>query len=627
MTAYNGIIQIEVNHLANLMEVNQVKQEAEELSQTYLAFMGSSGHSVKIWVRFTRPDKSLPKNREEAEIFQAHAYRKAVSLYQPILSYSIELKNPALEQFCRQTYDPELYYNPDSTIMYMRQPMEMPSETTYQEAVQAETSPFKRLIPGYDSLETLSALFEVALNKACQSLSELQPGIYPRSDEDLKPLLVQLAENCFQAGIPEEETARWAIAHLYRQKKEFLIRQTVQSVYTIAKGFGKKSPLSAEQELELRTEEFMQRRYEFRYNTMTTVTEYRERNTFCFYFRPLSSRVRNSIAMNARLEGLSLWDRDVVRYLDSDRIPIFNPIEDFLFGLDVRWDGHDRIREIAARVPCNNRHWADLFYRWFLNMVAHWRQTDRKYANCTVPLLVGPQAYRKSTFCRSLLPPELQAYYTDRIDFSNKRDAEISLNRFALINMDEFDQNRVNQQAFLKHILQKPIVNVRRPHGTATQEMRRYASFIGTSNHKDLLTDTSGSRRYIVVDVTGPIDCSPIDYEQLYAQAMHDLYKGERYWFDPEDEKVMNESNQEFQVMPIAEQLFHEYFRAATEGEECEQFLAIEILEQVQHDSKIRVSDCNIIQFGRILQKNRVPSVHTKRGNVYRVVRIKAKRE
>lgn len=77
--------------------------------------------------------------------------------------------------------------------------------------------------------------------------------------------------------------------------------------------------------------------------------------------------------------------------------------------------------------------------------------------------------------------------------------------------------------------------------------------------------------------------------------------------------------------MPIAEQLFHEYFRAATEGEECEQFLAIEILEQVQHDSKIRVSDCNIIQFGRILQKNRVPSVHTKRGNVYRVVRIKAK--
>ena len=80
MTGYNGIVQIEVNHLANRTEVNRIKQEAAELTQTFAAFMGSSGHSVKIWLRFTRPDKSLPKDREEAEIFQAHAYRKAVSL-------------------------------------------------------------------------------------------------------------------------------------------------------------------------------------------------------------------------------------------------------------------------------------------------------------------------------------------------------------------------------------------------------------------------------------------------------------------------------------------------------------------------------------------------------------------
>lgn len=623
MTAYNGIIQIEVNHLANHMEVNRVKQEAAELSQTFAALMGSGEHSVKIWIRFTRPDGSLPQKREEAEIFQAHAYRKAVSLYQPILSYPIELKNPTLEQYCRQTYDPDLYYNPESTVIYMRQPLGMPSETTYKEAVQAETSPFKRLIPGYDSYNTLSALFEAALNNAYQSLSELSPRIHMRSEEDLKPLLIQVAKNCFQAGIPEEETIRWATAHFYTKKKEFLIRQTVQNVYTCEKGFGKKSPLTAQQELEFRTEEFMQRRYEFRFNTMTTMTEYRERNAFCFYFRPLTNRVRNSIAMNARQEGLNLWDRDVIRYLDSDRIPLYNPIEDFLFGLDIRWDGRDRIRELAKRVPCDNRHWPDLFYRWFLNMVAHWRQTDRRYANCTVPLLVGPQAYRKSTFCRSLLPPELQAYYTDRIDFSNKRDAELSLNRFALINMDEFDQNGASQQAFLKHIIQKPTINIRRPHGTATQEMRRYASFIGTSNHKDLLTDTSGSRRYIVVYLTGPIDCSPIDYEQLYAQAMHDLSKGERHWFDTEEEKVMTEHNQEFQVMSVAEQLYHEYFRAAEEGEEYEQLMAIEILEQLKRDSKMNVSICSIVEFGRILQKNKVPSVHTKRGNFYKVVRIK----
>ena len=66
----------------------------------------------------------------------------------------------------------------------------------------------------------------------------------------------------------------------------------------------------------------------------------------------------------------------------------------------------------------------------------------------------------------------------------------------------------------------------RRPNASAVESLRRYASFIGTSNHKDLLTDTSGSRRFIGVEVTGVIDVvRPIDYEQLYAQAMTALYK------------------------------------------------------------------------------------------------------
>ena len=66
------------------------------------------------------------------------------------------------------------------------------------------------------------------------------------------------------------------------------------------------------------------------------------------------------------------------------------------------------------------------------------------------------------------------------------------LGRFMLINIDEFDQISMNQQGFLKHLLQKPVANLRKPYGSSIQEMRRYASFIGTSNQKDLLTDPSG---------------------------------------------------------------------------------------------------------------------------------------
>ena len=356
---------------------------------------------------------------------------------------------------------------------------------------------------------------------------------------------------------------RWTRAHYRLPDDEFLIRETVQNVYRTCKGFADKSSLLPEQLFVMQMDEFMKRRYEFRFNLLTSQVECRQRNSFDFYFRPVNKRLMASITMNAQYEGLKLWDKDVVRYLNSDHVPVYQPIEEFLYDLP-RWDGKDHIGDLAKRVPCNNPHWAQLFRRWFLSMIAHWRGLGKNHANSTSPILVGPQAYRKSTFCRLILPPCLQAYYTDSIDFSRKRDAELYLNRFLLINMDEFDQIGINQQPFLKHIMQKPVVNTRRPNASAVEELRRYASFIGTSNHKDLLTDTSGSRRYIGVEVTGVIDVvRPVDYEQLYAQAMAALYHNERYWFDERDEAIMTEANQEFEQSPAIEQLFQVYYRAA----------------------------------------------------------------
>ena len=618
MKTYNGIVELTIGPLAGKTEVEIVKQKAAELPQTMLAFMGASGKSVKIWTCFTRPDGTLPQTTEEAEVFQAHAYRLAIKCYQPQLPFNILLKEPKLEQFSRLSYDPDLIYRPTPVPFYLSQPIGMPGEMTYHEKSSTEASPLNRALPGYDTEDTVALLYEAALRK---TFEEMETD-WHRNDHDLQTLVVPLAENCYYSGIPEEEVTRRTIMRYYKRKNPMLIREMIRNVYKECKGVPKSNCLTKEQRLSLQMDEFMNRRYEFRYNTQIGEVEYRERFSFQFYFHPIDKRAQNSIMLDAQSEGIGVWDRDIDRYLHSNRVPIYNPLEEFLFHLP-HWDGKDRIHALANRVPCKNPHWELLFHRWFLNMVSHWRGVDKMHANNTSPILVGRQGTHKSTFCREMIPPALRAYYTDSIDFSHKRDAELYLNRFALINIDEFDQITLPQQGFLKHILQKPVVNVRRPHGTATQEMRRYASFIGTSNHKDLLTDTSGSRRYIVINVTGPIDCSPIDYEQLYAQAMHDLYRGERYWFNTEDENVMTENNQEFQVMPVAEQLFHEYFRGAKEGEECEQLLAIEILQQLQHDSKIHVSICSIVQFGRILQKNKIPSLHTKRGNFYKVIRIK----
>lgn len=622
MKSYNGIVELTVGPLSGGAEIALVKQLAWEQPQTCCVFTGSSGRTVKIWSKFTRPDQSLPQKREEAERFHAHAYRLAVKCYQPQMPFAIQPKEPSLEQYSRLSYDPELRYRPEAVPFYLSQPMGMPEELTYREAVRSEKSPLTRAVPGYETEKAVFMLFEAALAKTHEEILAAEKEGACERGGDFQAVVTQLAVNCFHSGIPEEETVKRTVFHYYLRKEEALVRQLVRNVYEECEGFGKKSCLGKEQLLALQTEEFMKRRYEFRYNTQVGEVEYRERNTFRFYFNPIDKRVLNSIALDAQAEGIPLWDRDISRYIYSNRVPVFNPLEEFLFHLPV-WDGKDRIRALAQTVPCQNRHWVELFHRWFLNMVVHWRGMDKKYANNVSPLLVGEQGTRKSTFCRSIIPPAIRAYYTDSIDFSQKKNAELYLNRFALINIDEFDQISASQQGFLKHILQKPIVNMRKPYGNAVLEMRRYASFIATSNQKDLLTDPSGSRRFICIEVKGTIDTNKaIDYEQLYAQAVYELDHGERYWFDEEEERIMTENNREFEQVSLEEQLFYRYFRPA-EGEEEGIWLSpAEILEEIKRNSAIPLSNKRVSVFGRILRKHEIPSKRVRSGTVYHVVRV-----
>ena len=125
MKIYNGIVELTIGPLSGGPEITLVKQLAWEQPQTHCVFTGSSGRSVKIWAKFTRPDNSLPQKREEAEIFHAHAYRLAVKCYQPQIPFSILPKEPSLEQYSRLSYDPELMYRPDSVPFYLSQPKDL----------------------------------------------------------------------------------------------------------------------------------------------------------------------------------------------------------------------------------------------------------------------------------------------------------------------------------------------------------------------------------------------------------------------------------------------------------------------------------------------------------------------
>lgn len=369
--------------------------------------------------------------------------------------------------------------------------------------------------------------------------------------------------------------------------------------------------------------EFMQRNYETRYNVMTGMVEQRPTNNPGQGFMPLDERAQNSITMDALEEGLDIWDRDIRRYIRSNRIPEYNPVDDFL-GNTGKWDGQERIKQLSDCVRCDNPHWPLLFRRWFLCMVANWQQRGTQYANCTSPLLTGKQGYRKSTFCKLLLPPALRFGFTDRLDIENKRAAELHLGRYLLINLDEFDQISARQQAFLKHLLQKASPSVRKPYSAVFTTMRRYASFIGTSNTGQLLYDTTGSRRFLCIEVKEKIDFpNDLDYKQLYAEALHALDNGERHWFNEEEEALLQTYNRQFEVENKYAQLFWSCYRRPAHTQEGSYLSCTEILRSICRPGEFsRISGGHIAMFGKQLQKWGLEKRHEEAGNCYKVVKL-----
>ena len=603
VVSYTGLVLLSIGNLIGKAEAAGVRRRVAGFPQTLACFIGSSGRSIKVVIPFTLPDGLLPETEEQIRFFHAHAYLRASRYYEAQLQLPVECKGeglPAPEQGCRLSYDPDLYYNPDALPIRMEQPLQMPVPATTREVHNAEKDPLRRMAPGYERYKRISLLYETSLAETFR-----QVGPEDGAVEERKRFMVHLARKCCQSAIPEEDAVRFALVHPFGKEREMELRATFGNVFRKEKHCSVRPCMPRRMLVAMQMEEFMTRRYDLRFNRMKGCKEYRERHSLFIDYRPVTAEIVKSICFEAQLEGISAIEYDVQRYVDSRRIPHFWPVEEYLYDLPG-WDGQERIRTLADCVPCKNGEWRDFFYLWFISMVAPWLQMDREHANSTSPLLVGPQGCRKSTFCQNLLPPELRPYYIDGIDLGSRKDAELALNRFALINLDEFDSIPASRQPYLKNLLQKPKVTLRKPYGESMEEMRRFASFIATSNTFSLLADTSGNRRFIGVEVEGMIRIEPLDYPQLYAEAVTALREGARFWFTPEEEVRLNLSNRAFEKHPLLEELFLYYYRMPEEGEACEPLSAPEILMSISKQSKTDLSETKLELFGRLMLKHKV---------------------
>ena len=369
-------------------------------------------------------------------------------------------------------------------------------------------------------------------------------------------------------------------------------------------------------------EQFIRRDHELRYNVLTEQTECRRKDDAQGEFSPVTQRVYRTWLTDLQRAGVDFWKVDGLRTaIESMHIEDYHPVANYFRSLP-EWDGMDRMAPLMRRLT-HDEVMVGYLCRWLLAFVAQAQGREGAvYANSVAPILISEQqGWHKSTFCRLLLPPELRAFYTDNFNLTAESQCEHRLTDCLLINLDEYDRYSARKQSTLKNLMQMPSLRMRKAYARNATTLPRIASFIGTSNTPYLLTDTTGSRRFLCVELTEMIDVdTPIEYKQLYAQCMCLLEKGVRHHFTAEEVADIELRNRVYRHIPPVEEHCKKHFRQPRGGEKPQLFLAAEIYEYLRQRNPRLMRGVNEQNFGALLREWGFKRREHNRRRVYEVV-------
>ncbi|SHI90487.1 Virulence-associated protein E [Hymenobacter daecheongensis DSM 21074] len=288
---------------------------------------------------------------------------------------------------------------------------------------------------------------------------------------------------------------------------------------------------------------------ELYYNVVKEVVEWRPAGSAAPY-QLLDDYRLNSLSRELTHHGCPMRPDGLYRLLASDFTPRVDPLQQYFIGLgESPADG--TIAQLAATVTVADPATFALYLKkWVVSVVAN-ALTSTGCQNHTCLVLTGGQGRGKTTWLELLCPKPLaqQYLFTGKIHVESK-DTQLLLSEYLFINID--DQLRtLNKQDenSLKTLITQPSVKVRRPYARLITELPRRASFMGSVNGADFLTDPTGSRRFLPFEVEA-IDleaAQQVDITAVWREA-YQLWKGGfQYWFADDEMLTVHERNRQFQ--------------------------------------------------------------------------------
>ena len=294
--------------------------------------------------------------------------------------------------------------------------------------------------------------------------------------------------------------------------------------------------------------------------------------------------------------------QDIIK---SNYVSKYHPFRFYLEHLPP-WKEQDGDAIMGLSLTVNVKGGSDeqiLFYqclkKWLVGMVASW--VDPKVVNHVMLVLIGEQGSYKTTWFSHLLPPQLREYfYTKTNSGMVSKDDLITLSKYGLMCWEELDSMQPKELNKLKAAMTMPSINEREAYARYHENRPHLASFCGTGNNVQFLSDTTGTRRWLpfeVESIESPLS-SPFDYDGIYAQAYTLYQQGFQYWFNKAEIERLQQHNKVFETPQTANEVIDDNFRKPV-GIEGGDYLSASVI--LQRSGGVSMRELSAAAIGRAL--------------------------
>jgi len=637
---YSGLIILDIDKLTH-EQICLTRRSVEDIPNTHACFISPSGQGLKILVKvFSRP------------VYHKVVFNQVKYFYETQLKKSdqscqvkIDPSGKDITRLCFVSWDEQLYLNPSAVIF---KPLVNSIEDDIEKVVTKIESchtditanyhdwvriafalidaigeegreyfhRISRYYPKYEPAETnaqfdkclksdgsgvtAATFFYFARDKGIDisKLASLQSQPAPENPKKIKagPANEINQSGSTAATAPDPVSGNIVDESLIRKKKRKNQIDTIEA--------------------------YLSGHYQLRYNTVTSKLEIRklspnhidrlDRHDHHDHhdhldrhaFTPLTDYQENSLLRELLKNNLKCSATLLRSILYSDFSIFYDPFHNYFLHLPL-WDGQtDYIHLLSETVNTTSQDlWCKCFKKWLVGSVA--AVLDPKTVHHTAIILSGPQGVGKTTWMLKLCPPELNDYIFSGTINPNNKDTLIHLAECMFINMDELENMNRSEIGAFKEIITKSAIRMRRAYGHHIEAFTRRASFMGSVNSSQFLTDSTGSRRFLCFEILSIDYQHTVNLEMVYAQAYDLFQQGFKFYFDKDEIDAITRSNEQFQINTAEEELLLTYFQKIPLTEATNFLSAAQILTRITERTHVNIatSPGAVIRIGKALKK------------------------